>query len=99
MKRLGFIGMGNMASAIPLGALKAGYLHAEQVYAYDIDRKSGGYGSRDRHPPTSTAEELVAQSDIVLMAVKPLQHRRSCQGALHAFKGKAIISHRPGLDL
>lgn len=28
MKRLGFIGMGNMASAILLGALKAGYLHA-----------------------------------------------------------------------
>ena len=34
--KLGFIGMGNMASAILLGALKAGYLNPAQVWAYDL---------------------------------------------------------------
>ena len=93
MKRLGFIGMGNMASAILLGALKAGYLHAEQVYAYDSDQKKVEVMGRETGiHPASTAEELVAQSDIVLMAVKPYNIEEVVKEHYDAFKGKAIIS-------
>lgn len=42
--------------------------------------------------PASTAEELVAQSDIVLMAVKPYNIEEVVKEHYDAFKGKAIIS-------
>lgn len=37
MKKLGFIGMGNMASAILLGAVKSGFLKGEETVAYDTN--------------------------------------------------------------
>ena len=37
MKKLGFIGMGNMASAILLGAVRSGFLKGEETVAYDLN--------------------------------------------------------------
>lgn len=37
MKKIGFIGLGNMAGAILKGALKSGFLNEDDVVAYDID--------------------------------------------------------------
>ena len=36
MKKLGFIGMGNMAGAIAQGIVKSGFLKGEDIIAYDI---------------------------------------------------------------
>lgn len=38
MKKIGFIGMGNMASAIAGGIIKSGFIDGQKVYAFDIDR-------------------------------------------------------------
>lgn len=37
MKKIGFIGFGNMASAIALGIINAKFLNANEIIAYDID--------------------------------------------------------------
>ena len=37
MKKIGFIGMGNMASAILAGVLKADFLNGDDVCVYDIN--------------------------------------------------------------
>ena len=37
MKKIGFIGMGNMAGAIAGGIIKSGFVEGENVYAFDID--------------------------------------------------------------
>ena len=37
MKKIGFIGMGNMASAIAGGIIKSGFIDGKNVYAFDID--------------------------------------------------------------
>ena len=38
MKKIGFIGMGNMASAIAGGIIKSGFIEGQNVYAFDIDQ-------------------------------------------------------------
>lgn len=72
MKKIGFIGMGNMASAIAGGIVKSGFIKGKAVYAFDIDNsklemvnKTYGINSCD------SEQELVDQVDIVIMAVKP----------------------------
>lgn len=39
MKKIGFIGMGNMASAILNGMIQAHFLEGNQICAYDINRQ------------------------------------------------------------
>ena len=39
MKKLGFIGMGNMASAILNGIIDSSFLKGEDVIVYDINQK------------------------------------------------------------
>jgi pyrroline-5-carboxylate reductase len=70
-KRLGFIGAGNMAEAICRGVLHAGLLNAPAVAAADPDE-----ARRDRFTEMGVATlsdnaELVARSDVVVLAVKP----------------------------
>lgn len=70
--KLGFIGMGNMAFAIAAGLLKSDYVVAEDIYAYDINQQKlknmeTRYGV---HSCTST-HNLVAEVDIIILAVKP----------------------------
>ena len=91
--KLGFIGMGNMASAILLGGLKAGYLHPEDVYAYDIDSKKVADMSQQTgiHAAAST-QELIASSDVILMAVKPYNIEDVIKENFDSLKGKAIVS-------
>ena len=67
MKKLGFIGAGNMGSAIMKGIASAGKLDAE-VYAYDKDEKK--LASVPAKPCKSEAE-LVSVCKYVLLAVKP----------------------------
>ena len=36
-KKIGFIGMGNMASAIAGGIVRSGFIAGKNIYAFDID--------------------------------------------------------------
>ena len=70
--RLGFIGAGNMASAIMKGVIARGIVHPNNIYAFDVDldklnRLSAELG-------ISMAKDnchVVLNSDIVILAVKP----------------------------
>ncbi len=70
--KFGFIGVGNMASSIIVGALRRGMMVAEDIYVYDVNP--------DAHlnikkvfniSPCKTPEVLCTQSDIVFLCVKP----------------------------
>ncbi|MFO7153407.1 MAG: pyrroline-5-carboxylate reductase [Caldicoprobacter oshimai] len=69
---LGFIGAGNMASAIMRGIITCGIVHPNNICAFDVDldklnRLSAELGIR-------TAKDncqVVSNSDIVILAVKP----------------------------
>ena len=69
-KKIGFIGVGNMASAIIGGITSAGYPY-ENIYLYDIiSPKTEEFGKKGANVLNSAAE-VYKRSDCVLLAVKP----------------------------
>ena len=70
--KIGFIGMGNMASAICKGIIKSGFSRGEDIYSYDIDQKKQQSMQETYHLQLCQDEnDLVKQSDVIIMAVKP----------------------------
>ncbi len=72
--RIGFIGAGNMGSAMIGGVISRGVCDKSRVIASsvnpdDLNRVSGAYGIST----TSNNSELAAESEIVILAVKPYQ--------------------------
>lgn len=90
--KLGFIGAGNMGSAIIRGILKSGVLPAQQIA---ISR---------RHPElsddfaaqgvlvTSDNEALVRECDCVVLAVKPAYAGEVIRGVYEELHGKLVVS-------
>ena len=72
MKKLAFIGAGNMGSAILGGVIKAGVVSPENVtvadlYQPSLDRVKSEFGVN----VTSDSSLAVKDADIVILAVKP----------------------------
>lgn len=98
MKRLGFIGAGNMGGAILSGLLRNGCLAADQVMVSD---KMEGQLSRfaQTYPglATTTDNRQVAQEcRMVLLAVKPQFLRDVLTEIREDLKGKAVVSIAAG---
>lgn len=71
---IGFIGCGNMGTAIINGITKAGIVESSRVFAFDpyapsIDKAVKDYGITK----CGSAKEIVMNSDFVVLAVKPNQ--------------------------
>ncbi|MEF3254453.1 MAG: pyrroline-5-carboxylate reductase, partial [Deferribacterales bacterium] len=72
-KKIGFIGSGNMATALIKGILKAELLEAENIYASDVDMEklealNNEYGINIIF---KNNKKLVDDVDIIILAVKP----------------------------
>lgn len=69
---IGFIGCGNMASAIIKGIIDNKAVSANEVYAYDVF-SNALIGARDKFGISTCEDEIdvVKKSDIVILAVKP----------------------------
>lgn len=92
---LGFIGAGNMASAIIKGAVDKKIIDAQSIYVYDIDRiKADGLGSALGVSPCDGIADLSKQSDILFLAVKP-NAMMSVLSEIKAFQ-KPIVSIAAG---
>lgn len=98
MKRLGFIGMGNMASAIARGVMDSGFIKGEDVIAFDISKvqfeKMSDYGISC----AESAKEVVEKSEIILMAVKPQVIEQVIKPLKDTLINKTIISIVLGYD-
>lgn len=96
---IGFIGMGNMASAILKGALKQHYLKPSEVNAYDIDtNKLEDFARLTGIHGCTSIESLIEKSDFIVMAIKP-QHIESTLASIKdLLKGKALLSIALGYD-
>ena len=99
MKKLGFIGMGNMAKAIASGFIQGGKLRGEDVYAYaphqDKLRKNA---DNIGFVPCASMEELLTAADTIVMACKPYQIEDVLAKNKEALKGKALLSIAAGWD-
>jgi len=71
-KKVGFLGAGNMGEAIIKGLLQTGLVPASSIAATDaradrLEQVAKQYGIR----AATSNRELVAEADVVILAVKP----------------------------
>ena len=96
--KLGFIGAGNMASAILQGAVSNGFLPAEDIWIYDIDPAQCAK-KKTIYSTLQIAEnnvDLIQQVDVVILAVKPVYYAAVLQEIRAHAAGKKIISIAAG---
>ena len=100
MKKIGFIGMGNMARAIVRGVLAAGAAEASDLSAYALhfDRLSA-FAAETGIAPCRTLDELLERSDTVVVAVKPYVVEQVLKQAGDRLRGKALLSVAAGWPL
>ncbi len=70
-KKLGFIGAGNMATAIINGILKNKAKSAELISVFDLSKEKLALMSEKGINCVKSGKDLVLQSDIIVLAVKP----------------------------
>ncbi|MCR5196118.1 MAG: pyrroline-5-carboxylate reductase [Pseudobutyrivibrio sp.] len=99
--KIGFIGTGNMGSAMMGGMVKSGIVDAENVMASDIfqavlDRVAEEFGVN-----TSTSNaDVVNFADIIFLAVKPQYLPDAIEGIKNLdFTGKVVVSIAAGQSL
>ncbi len=70
-KRIGFIGAGNMATAIINGILTNKAKDAGDISVFDLDAEKLALMKEKGTDTVSSCKELAAKSDIIVLAVKP----------------------------
>lgn len=91
--KIGFIGMGNMPYAILCGVLKAGFISPENIAAFDINKETLSRVSKETGiTAASSAREIAANSDIIIMAVKPAIVESVVKDINNLCEDKAILS-------
>ncbi len=91
--KLGFIGGGNMATAILGGVLDSGFLPPEEIAVYDVDpAQSVKFAAGRPIHIMDTQDALIAACDTVLLAVKPVYLRGVLEKAAPLAAGKDFIS-------
>ncbi|MBI1901880.1 MAG: pyrroline-5-carboxylate reductase [Planctomycetia bacterium] len=99
--RIGFIGAGQMATALARGFLAAGLTAAPQIVASDIFAAARDEFARQTGGKVAAANrDVLAQSDVVFLAVKPQQFAAAAQG-LRELAGPQhlIVSIMAGVSL
>lgn len=98
MYKIGFIGMGNMASALMTGIVKSGYLKAEDICGADISDQACINAKKRGHMVFENNHEVIKHSNLVIIAVKP-QVLEGVIGEVHDdLKNKAVMSIALGYD-
>lgn len=90
--KLGFIGAGNMGSAILRGLLRNGLLTADDIYISDTRPEALEAFAAEGVHTTACNIELVKACDCVLLAVKPVYAAQVLSEVQGALEGKFLIS-------
>ncbi len=97
MSRIGFVGMGNMAQAIAEGFFRSGKVAKQDVFAYAPNAdKLHKNSERIGFVPVSSLQELITNSDIVIVACKPYQIADVLAEVKEDLQGKALLSVAAG---
>ncbi|MFQ8706393.1 MAG: pyrroline-5-carboxylate reductase [Thomasclavelia sp.] len=99
MKKIGFIGMGNMASAIAGGIIKSNFIKGDKVYAFDINQEKLLRMNHDFNIISCDSEiDLVEKVDLVVLAIKPNIVDEVIVKIKDKLNDKAVISIVAGYD-
>ncbi len=73
-KKIGFIGTGQMASALAAGFIETKTIDAANLFGYDVlPAAAQAFAAKTGGTVFATIKEVVAKSDIVILCVKPQQ--------------------------
>ncbi|MGL6195988.1 MAG: pyrroline-5-carboxylate reductase [Thermoguttaceae bacterium] len=73
-KKIGFIGAGQMGTALASGVIKKGFAKSETVFAYDVSNEAAKrFSAETGGTVLGSVVELVEKTDILFLAVKPQQ--------------------------
>ena len=98
MKKLGFIGMGNMASAIARGINQSQYINGYDMMAYDINPDQLEKVKDIHVEAAKSALDVVKNSEYIIVAVKPQVLEGVVLPLKEALKNKVLISIALGYD-
>lgn len=95
--RLGFIGYGNMAKAIVSGLLQVKACESSQIFACakNFDKLCQN-AKRQGITALKTSEEVIRNSDFIILAVKPYQIQSVLSPISHLLTDKPILSIAAG---
>ncbi len=95
--KIGFIGAGNMASAIISGLIQARFVAAEDIGVFDVSQKQMQTVS-ERYGVIAAASQdaLIQQCEFIVLAVKPVYMNDVLTKASKQAKGKKFVSIAAG---
>ena len=93
MKKVAFIGMGNMAQALAVGFIKSKKIAKTDIFAYAPNQeKLAKNAKKIGFVPCKSLEEAVDAADTVVMACKPYQIEEVLGQIGKKLSGKALVS-------
>lgn len=100
-KRIGFIGVGNMAQGIIRALIESGTVAGQDILATNRSpRKLQKMVEAHGITAKATNEELIEASDVIVIAIKPQDMVQSLESIGSAFhSGHVVMSLAAGLDL
>ena len=93
MKKVAFIGMGNMAQALAVGFIKSKKIAKADIFAYAPNQEKLAKNAKKMgFVPCKSLEEAVDAADTVVMACKPYQIEEVLGQIGKKLSGKALVS-------
>lgn len=98
MKKIGFIGMGNMAGAIACGIVNSGFLNGQEMMAFDVVDSQLNKVRELGFVIAENEVDVVKNSEIIFIGVKPQVVEQVLSPLKDELKNKAVISIVLGYD-
>ena len=98
MYKFGFIGMGNMASAIQEGFIKKGAVQPEDICGCELSDAAKQKAVDRGVTVFDDAKEVISQSEMIFIAVKPQVVESVIAPIKEDLKNKAVVSMVLGYD-
>lgn len=98
--KIGFLGAGRMATALAQGFIQKGLATPQEIFASDISEMAcKTFVQRTNANFFSDNIQLLAQAEIIILAVKPQQAKELLMQLRENFSNKLLISIAAGLSL
>ena len=97
--KIGFIGAGNIASAIIGGILKAGYIIPQNIYLFDTDTNKLGIFDSLGINISKDAKSLSNSADFIFLTVKPQVYPIVLEEIKDHTAGKCVIDVAAGITI
>ena len=100
MKKIGFVGMGNMAKALAMGFLRSGKQSREAIFAFAPNQeKLRKNAEHIGFVPCESVAGLIEKAEAIIIACKPYQVERILTENREALAGKVIVNVAYGWTL